>query len=214
MAEPYQRARSAAHKRDRRAAILAAAERLVERHGAQAVTMAALAEEAGLVKSAFYRYFQSREELLAYVLIEQAEAITEPLARAAADSADLAAFAPAYARLCAARPVFCELSSQLRQTLETNIAQPRLVAIKTELARLANEWVERLCVAGVAESPAQGFFFVRSSYVLMSGLWPMTRARPAALARAADEAGVQHGFEDFEQEFAALLACLARGWRG
>lgn len=53
-----------------RARILAAARTAVAEHGGQGVSMRALAREAGVVSSAVYRYFESREALLTAMIVE------------------------------------------------------------------------------------------------------------------------------------------------
>ena len=64
MASPtFQRARSPEHKAQRREAILAAAARLAERDGVRQVTLADIADDVGIHKSALLRYFETREQI-------------------------------------------------------------------------------------------------------------------------------------------------------
>ncbi len=58
------RARSKAAKSDRKDAIIAAAEALLRQLGYDAMTMQAVAMEAGLGKGTLYLYFSSREGLI------------------------------------------------------------------------------------------------------------------------------------------------------
>ncbi|HEU0222902.1 MAG TPA: helix-turn-helix domain-containing protein, partial [Paracoccaceae bacterium] len=67
---PFQRARSPEQKAHRRRAILEAAAALLAEGGIEATTLAAIAERAGLVKSNLYRYFESREEILMWLFVE------------------------------------------------------------------------------------------------------------------------------------------------
>lgn len=62
-------ARAAARERTR-AAILAAARQQIAAHGGVGLSMRAVAREAGLVSSAVYRYFETREALLTAMIIE------------------------------------------------------------------------------------------------------------------------------------------------
>ncbi len=64
-AEGFRRARSPARKALRRAALLRAAAELVDADGPEGVSLAAIAARAGGAKSNVYRYFESREEILA-----------------------------------------------------------------------------------------------------------------------------------------------------
>ncbi|WP_312030033.1 TetR/AcrR family transcriptional regulator [Actinomycetospora sp. TBRC 11914] len=68
-------------------AILAAARTQLAEVGAAALSLRAVAREVGLVSSAVYRYFPSRDELLTTLIIEAYDAVGEAAeaARAAAD---------------------------------------------------------------------------------------------------------------------------------
>ena len=59
----FERARSAAAKRQREQAILDAARELGATHGVRAVTLTDVAEAVGLHKSALLRYFETREQI-------------------------------------------------------------------------------------------------------------------------------------------------------
>lgn len=68
------------------AAILAAARTQLAEVGAAALSLRAVAREVGLVSSAVYRYFPSRDELLTTLIIEAYDAVGEA-AEAARDAA-------------------------------------------------------------------------------------------------------------------------------
>ena len=63
----FQRARRPEQKRQRRAAILAAAAELLASDGVDGVTLNRISHRVGLAKSNLYRYFDSREQILAGV---------------------------------------------------------------------------------------------------------------------------------------------------
>jgi AcrR family transcriptional regulator len=69
-----------------RAGILAAASRQVALEGASALSLRAVARELGMVSSALYRYFASRDELLTALIIEAYDSLGECAEQAAGSS--------------------------------------------------------------------------------------------------------------------------------
>lgn len=210
MSDTFIRARSPAQKSERQAQILAAATRVLLRQGIDATTMADMAAEADMVRSAFYRYFKSKEEILVHILVAQAEEMSGELRAALGGVDDLAGAAAIYARICAGRPLFCALTADLARTLETNIAFDRLVIIKQELGRIRQDWMDILAGAGIVADQPAAARFLRNAYVILAGLWPVTHGREV-MHQAAIQAGLDVPFGDFQTEFTALLQQLARG---
>lgn len=101
------------HHGDLPRALVAAATRLIEDGAGAQVTLRAAAEAAGVSIAAPYRHFESREALLAAVLIEGFHELTRCMedARAAATEplAALAATGLAYVRFAADRPALYRL---------------------------------------------------------------------------------------------------------
>lgn len=106
--EPDEAARQARVRR-RSAQLMTAAARVMERDGAQAVSMQALAEEAGVSVGLIYRYFGGKDDLLLAVIVDvlDAFAVKVPTAVAAAgdDPVD---------RLAAAFRAYCEVIDEHR----------------------------------------------------------------------------------------------------
>ncbi|MBK9218034.1 MAG: TetR/AcrR family transcriptional regulator [Uliginosibacterium sp.] len=101
------------HHGDLPRALVAAATRLIEDGAGAQVTLRAAAEAAGVSIAAPYRHLESREALLAAVLIEGFRELTQRMedARAAATEplAALAATGVAYVRFAADRPALYRL---------------------------------------------------------------------------------------------------------
>jgi len=95
--------------------ILVAAVDLLEREGQAGLSLRALAAELHLTPNALYRYYPSREALLAAVAVYGAQTLLESqmlLERrqsAAGEEADLAALAHQYLRFASERPALYEL---------------------------------------------------------------------------------------------------------
>src|SRR5271154_3905368 len=115
MAEPdFQRARSAAAKQQREAAILAAARALAAERGIREITLTDISEAVGMHKSALLRYFETREEIFLRLTAEgwrewsaglrtELEELTAP---------EPTAVAGVFASALAARGLFCDLLAQ------------------------------------------------------------------------------------------------------
>ncbi len=67
--------------------IIAEARRQLDEHGAAGLSLRAVARELGMVSSAIYRYFASRDELLTALIIETYDALGDVAEEAAAASA-------------------------------------------------------------------------------------------------------------------------------
>ncbi|NYF98410.1 WHG domain-containing protein [Janibacter cremeus] len=70
------------------AAILAAAREEIAEHGGGGLSMRAVAREVGMVSSAVYRYFPTREALLTAMILESYEGLAAALAEVGAGRAD------------------------------------------------------------------------------------------------------------------------------
>lgn len=210
MAQTFIRARSQSQKEERREQILSAAERAVNELGMDQVTLQHIAKDVGIAKSAFYRYFKSKEEIFAYLLIMQADEITEEFRDGLAECKDLNAFVALFAAICAKRPLFCTLLCDLARTLERNIALEQLIPIKREFGRVLGNWITLLTASHLNIDGPKAIKFVRTAYVVMAGLWPITQNRPMTL-QAAKEAGLEETFGEFEVELKTLLRVYVKG---
>lgn len=133
MASPtFQRARSPEHKAQRRESILAASATLAERDGVRQVTLAEIADEVGIHKSALLRYFQTREEifleLAARAWREWARHTSKALARL--DPGDADATAAVLAAGFAGRPLLCDLIPHTALNLERHASLDAVRAYK------------------------------------------------------------------------------------
>ena len=106
--DPSEAARlTRAQRRSRQ--LLGAAARLMERDGSQAVSMQAVAEEAGVSVGLIYRYFGGKEDLLLAVIVDVLEAFAERVPAAVEASGD-----DPVEQLAAAFRAFCEVIDEHR----------------------------------------------------------------------------------------------------
>ena len=106
--DPHEAARLTRAQR-RSEQLLGAAARLMERDGSQAVSMQAVAEEAGVSVGLIYRYFGGKEDLLLAVIVDVLEAFAERVPQAV----DAAGGNPVE-RLAAAFRAYCEVIDEHR----------------------------------------------------------------------------------------------------
>jgi AcrR family transcriptional regulator len=128
-AEAFQRARRPEQKLQRRDAILGAARDLALRDGVRNVSLADIAAQVGIHKSALLRYFETREqiflELTAEAWRDWARALHAGLDAASPGSAapaPAALVADVFARAFADRPLFCDLIAHTPLNLERNVS--------------------------------------------------------------------------------------------
>src|SRR4051812_43105559 len=138
MACPFQRARKPEEKEVRRQAILAAARRLMAEVGSIELSLSDLARRSGVSKPNIYRYFESREEVLLQVWIEEVRELGRRLEARFAEVpvGDQRAVAAAVVDSFAAQPRLCELTSIAAPLLERNLSAQAIAAAKRTLGEL------------------------------------------------------------------------------
>ena len=209
----FQRAREPGQKEQRRADLLAAAAALLAGGGPDAVTLSAIARDAGLAKSNVYRYFESREQILLEILIEDELAWLGELERALAPlagSGDAAAVAAAVARTIAARPATCALIAVVAAVLEHNLSEATVLEHKRRVLDVSIRIRNALHAALPALPHDRTESLIRSLHALVAGLWPMANPAPpvaAALARPQ----LRPLRVMFESDLRGALAAMLRG---
>jgi len=125
---------------DRRALILAAAERVVTRNGYTSTSMKDIAEEAGVAQALLHYYFESKDELLTEVVLAidnevhrewkaAVAGIDDPLRRVAVGLDTAAA-------KCAQRPEFFQLLADLQAAGFTN------PAVRARMRQLSDRFLD------------------------------------------------------------------------
>jgi AcrR family transcriptional regulator len=218
--ETFQRARSADHKAQRREAILAAAERLAIRDGVRQVTLAAIAGQVGIHKSALLRYFETREEIFLELNGRQWSdwAAATSAALAAIEDGDADAVAAALADGFVARPLLCDLIPHTALNLERHASIDAVRAYKlTSLGA-----VERVAAALAAPLPAlaaaQRRELVSAVALLAGGMYQIATPPPALAELYRAEPALGHALLDLPDRLRraarvtiAGLAALAAG---
>jgi AcrR family transcriptional regulator len=209
----WQRATQPEQIAQRREEILEAANALYQDKGFDGLSLNGIAREAGLAKSAVYRYFESKEEIFVHFLQEEwedwivaFEAALAPLA----GSNDAAAVSEAAAETFVARPRLTDLMSLVSRTLEHNLSVEAVVEFKTALLPVTLRSANALHAA----MPALQMPMIRKAlvhtYSLISGLWPSSH--PAeTVAEALQRPELEMLRMEFEEELCDGLRFILKG---
>jgi AcrR family transcriptional regulator len=210
-----QRARTTQDRDIRIQELLDAAAGLLAGTTYESVTMAAVAEAAGIAKPSAYGYFRSKETL--FMALTEREltvwcaALGEALRRSRGRSPARIVAASLSATL-AERPLLVHLLSVVHATLQANLQADEIRAFKrftlALLFRAASAVAER-----VPEIPvAQGTRFLLLTYALVIGLGQLANA-PRAVREVVEGDPEFAAFSiDFRTELETTLERLLRGW--
>lgn len=216
----FLRARRPEQKRQREAAILDAARRLALRDGVGAVSLAAIAADVGMHKSALLKYFGTREE----IFLRLAEAEWDEWA--AATVAELDGGPPGEDRVVdvltrslVERPLFCQMLIHATLTLERNVSLDAVRRSKVAATRAAGEVSDALHRALPGLDRDECFELLGATGLVSAGLWQMAHPPLVVQALYADPpAGIgpapyaARGFAGSVARFVRIyLAGLRRG---
>lgn len=200
----FHRARSHAQIQQRKDDFLSAARDLLHSSGAEGVTLNALAKAVNLSKSNIYRYFESREDILAEVYHQEAQALSSDLISAFKSIPrrnDLSSCAALFSNACGGRPLFCTLHAQMASSLEQDISLDRLVELKTSYAEMTQKVAEALHLA-VPELGEKGAAVgIRMFMHHLAGCWQFCN-----LGSNAEAAITQAGLTHFQRPFRQMMA--------
>lgn len=208
------RAANETAKAQRRAVILEVAGEAFDRLGYDAISMAWLAERAGLAKGTLYLYFPSKEALFLALYLEALDVwfarvnreLTqkprhepEQIAGQLVDALDM-------------QPRLPPLAAILHVVLERNISEGEALAFKRHL-------LSRIAQTGTLLEqlldflrPGDGARLLLRLHALMIGTWHS--ATPAPVARRVLEREEMMPFRlDFSEELENTLTLLLEGWR-
>lgn len=174
IAQPFQRARKPEEISQRRETLLAAATTLFDEGGPTGAGLNAIAARAGFTKSNVYRYFESREEVLLTLLLQEQEAfVTDLVAR-------LGGLPPGFVGAAAAaisaeflgHQRYCQLISILSSVLEQNVSDDSIATYKRALYAQVEPVAPALMRAlpNLSRADAQWLFQVIATLII--GMWP------------------------------------------
>lgn len=209
-----QRARSADDKEVRRAQLLDAAGSMLASRSYEALTLAAVAEAAGLSKASAYTYFPTKEALflalLARDLVAWLAALRQRLGRRPRTPRSLAR---AIAESLVPHERLRGLLGRLHSALESNVPEADILAFKRFLAGVVAEGGALVEAALPALPPGQGAHALLVLHALVIGLSGMAQHTPVVERALAADPVLARRFElDFATELAGLLEVILTGW--
>jgi AcrR family transcriptional regulator len=208
-----QRARRAEHKHERRAAILAAGRKAFEAQPYEAITMADVAQRAGLAKGTLYLYFGTREELFLALLEDELFAWLEGVARRLArrtSPVPPAHVARLLAGSLAVRPVLVRLLAVLHGLLERNVGVERALAFKQAL--MARSLTAAAALEAALGLPhGSGLRLLLHLDALVAGLAQLADPAPVVRELLEERVELRPFRVDFGRELEAALRALLDG---
>jgi TetR/AcrR family transcriptional regulator len=178
----FQRARKPEEIEARRETLLAAAAELFDAEGPMGAGLNAIAAKAGFTKSNVYRYFESREQVLLELFLDEMASLVPAMCAGLEVTAtnDVQAIADLIAAEFAARSRLGQLTAILTGVLEANVSEDTIVHTKrtmgAQTTRLAEALQHKLPQASVADC----LWVITMLATLVAGMWPSARPSPAA----------------------------------
>lgn len=150
--------------------------------GSVELSLSELARRSGISKPNIYRYFESREEVLLQVWIEEVRELTDRLdaSFATVPVGDIAATAAAIAAAFAAQPSLCELTSIVSPVLERNLSADAIVAAKRTLLGLSLRIGQLLHERLPSLSLEDCVWAAAAAGTYVAGAWPAANPGPVA----------------------------------
>ena len=214
--EAFRRARRPDQKRRRRGAILDAAAQMLDQGGVDGVSLNRIAGRVGLAKSNLYRYYESREQILLELLLEDLQGFSDEIARRIAPLVghnSPAAVAEVVATSLVSRPRLCELNSALVSSVERALSDGAKVDLGARMDAAVAAVDTNLRAALPAVPDRRSGSLVRAVLALAAGLWPMTRW-PLNSRQASGDQPTPSFRDELERSVRALLyGLLVEGWR-
>jgi AcrR family transcriptional regulator len=207
----FQRARKPEEKEVRRHAILQAARDLAREVGPIALGLNELGRRSGVSKSNIYRYFESREEILLRLYVEELVELVQALEARLRPGLDVAGVAAAVAREHLSRPLLCQLAGMAASILEHNMAADTIAAVKGQLLPVLPQAVAALRRPLPWLSEADAGFAMQAIELQLAALWPAanpSRAAREVLSRPEFAALCADAGRDFPRFIEVLLAGL------
>jgi AcrR family transcriptional regulator len=209
----FQRARSPEHKRRREEDLVESARRLASADGVRAVTLTAIATNAGVHPSAVRRYFASREEILLRLAAdgwtEWARAVTAALHdRHDVPRADLAELLTA---TLADRTLFCDLLTHATLNLEYDVPLETAKAYKMESHAALQQVTEAVVRACPRFDAASARDFLHATTALAASLWHISHPPETLVRLYADDPELTHTAIEFAPMLTRWTCALDSG---
>ncbi|HEV7978445.1 TetR/AcrR family transcriptional regulator [Amycolatopsis sp.] len=208
----FQRAYSRHHKEQRAADLVAAARTLGTRDGVRAVTLTAIATQAGVHASAVRRYYASREEILLTLTEEGYRDWAHDIATRLAGRQDVTSgeLARILTATLAERRLFCDLLTHVTLNLEREVSFERVHAFKSVTISAVGTLVDAIAAASTLNQD-QASDLIIGVIAMTAPLWQAGHPAETLTRLYAEEPAMAHIGIDFEPTLTRLIAALIDG---
>ncbi|HEX2911565.1 MAG TPA: TetR family transcriptional regulator [Chloroflexia bacterium] len=210
---PGQRAVKDNQKQQRRQSILDTAWQIFQKIPYQTITMAGVAEQAGLAKGTVYLYFKTKEELFLTIQEQQLESWFDEIEYSLTEERGRLSIEQLARLLCQSleeRTSFTRLLAIMHSILEQNIDFETALRFKQMLARRMQQVGNMLEDNFPFLLPGQGLQTLLRIYALLLGLQEIAQPSPV-VAQVLEQPGMELMRVDFKSEFAAAIETLLHG---
>lgn len=211
----FQRARRPEHKRQRQAAILAAARALGLREGVRNVSLADIAAEVGVHKTALLRYFGTREEIYLELAGEAWEewASTMCVELAGLPIGSVTEVASTFAHTLDARPLLCDLLTHAPLNLERNVSLTAVLTFKVTVLAAVGDIVNGLRERLPDLTERDGWDLITGVNAIAAGLWQICHPPAAVNTLYQENPKIAHAYPAFVPTVTRLTETLVLGLR-
>ncbi len=208
----FQRARRPEQKEVRRRAILRAARDLAREVGPVELGLNEIGRRSGVSKPNIYRYFESREEILLRLYVDELGDLVESLERYLRPGQTIGEVALIVSTEHTSRPLLCQLAGILASVLEHNVTVETLVSVKRELAALFPRAVAAFQRGLPWLSDGDAAFAIMAIEHQLASLWPA--AHPSSVAREVQKRPEFAVFRtDIDRDLRRFIDVLLVGFR-
>ena len=211
--EDFQRARRPEQKRQREAAILEAARRLAVRDGVRNVSLADIATDVGMHKTALLRYFGTREEIYLNIATEAWQEWARSLAAdiVALAPGDVTGIATAFADSLEKRPLLCDLFTHAPLNLERNVSVTAVLTFKLAAVTGVSMLTEAVRRVLPELTKDDGNELLVGITTLAAGLWQLGHPPPTVAKLYVDHPAMAHTAIEFTPAVKRLTETLVLG---
>jgi AcrR family transcriptional regulator len=211
--DDFQRARRPEQKRLREAAILEAARRLALRDGVRNISLADIAGDVRMHKTALLRYFGTREEIYLRIATEEWHEWGKALSANLGElpHGDVPGIAKAFARSLQERPLLCDLLTHAPLNLERNVSISAVITFK--LAAMTGVAMLNDAIRGLlpALTEDDGNELLVGITTLAAGLWQLGHPPPNVAKLYVEHPAMSHTKIEFGSAITRLTETLALG---
>jgi AcrR family transcriptional regulator len=212
----FQRARTNEHVQERIREIISAASKIYDTAGYEGLSFSAISELTKFTRPAIYKYFNTKDEILLKILIQDLEEWKDQLVNSFVINKiyTINEIADIWVTTISMNNRLLKLYSILFTTIEKNVSLEALADFKKELFRLQVPMVELLSQLFPNTNEDEISCFIINQLAMAQGLYPMSEYCEIQL-KALEKSGYKFEIPDFKASYKTiiyqLMYCLEKG---